>query len=60
MSIPKFSVESPDDEVLELFIGEKKVGTLNHEDHGWAGMEAGLDLFKEIAETLGADFERTS
>ena len=58
MSIPKFWIESPDDEVIELFVGELLVGRLTHEEHGWDGMKAGRDLFKKVAETLGAAFEQ--
>jgi len=57
MTIPKFWIERPDDETAEFFIGEKLVGSANHDQHGWDGMKAAEELFESVAKTLGAKFE---
>jgi len=58
MKIPKFWIESSKDDSIELFVGEKSVGTFNHDEHGWQGMRDSEELFIKIANTLGVGVVR--
>lgn len=60
MAVPKFWIEHPDqdEEQIELFVGEKSIATLNHDEHGWSGMQAAEKLFEKIAKAVGAKFEK--
>jgi hypothetical protein len=60
MTPPPFIVLEKDgsEENLEFYIGDKLVHSCNHDEHGWAGMEAATNLFEVTAKTLGATFER--
>lgn len=51
--LPIFWISKPDDETLELFLRDRSMGTFNHDEHGWAGMEAAEALFRNIASELG-------
>lgn len=58
--MPKFWIESPggDEERTELFVGERSVGSFNHDEHGWQGMREAERLFENIAKVLGEPFEK--
>lgn len=60
MSVPKFWIETPDgdEEHMELFVGEKSVGSFNHDEHGWSGMNAAKKLFENVAKAVGAPIEQ--
>ena len=49
-----FAVVAEGDETELYFIDGEQVGESNHDDHGWAGMEAMRDLFQSIADVLDA------
>lgn len=51
----RFSIYRQDDEKLEFFVGDKKVGSVNHDGHGWVGMDAAEQLFFAIAAKLDAE-----
>lgn len=36
----KLIVKSKNDEILEFYYGERYIATVNHDEHGWAGMDA--------------------
>ncbi|WP_439398762.1 hypothetical protein ACRQ5Q_15290 [Bradyrhizobium sp. PMVTL-01] len=55
----KFWVENHDDEQIELFVGEKSVGSFNHDTHGYSAMRDVQKLFENIANALGEKFEKT-
>lgn len=59
MSVAKFWIENLDDETVELFVGEKSVGTFNHDSHGYSSMRDVVKLFEVIAKEVGAKFERS-
>jgi hypothetical protein len=56
----KFWIETPDgdEEQTELFVGEKSVGSFNHDQHGWQGMRDAEKLFENIAKALKLPLER--
>jgi hypothetical protein len=58
VSVPKFWIEQPNDETIELFIGGTSLGTFNHDEHGWTTMRSIERLFVEIAEILGVEVGR--
>ncbi|MBF9135171.1 hypothetical protein I0C86_40545 [Plantactinospora sp. S1510] len=33
-------IERPDDERIEVYVGDRLVASANHDQHGWSGMEA--------------------
>ena len=37
----------------EYFIDDVRVGSTNHDEDGWAGMESSRELFKKVAQVLG-------
>lgn len=45
-----------DDECLDVVVGESVVFTANHDEHGWAGMDA----VKEAALAVGAALSRVT
>lgn len=63
----KFEVRTDHDEVYEIWlvefddyskkVKEEKLSYLNHDMHGWDGIEAGIELVKSIAKEIGAEFE---
>lgn len=54
----KFWIMSKDDEKIEMFVGEKSVGTFDHDTHGWSGMRDAEKFFERIATAVGAKFEK--
>lgn len=52
--IPVFWIETKDDETTVLSVGEKEVASLNHDEHGFAGMQAAEKMFRKIAFAVGA------
>ena len=50
-------VDTGDDEVQEIRLNGEYLLTTNHDEHGWAGMEAARDLCERIAKSLGGTVE---
>lgn len=46
-----------DDEHLEVFYNLQPVISVNHDQHGWAGMELVKETVKKIADMIGAKVE---
>ena len=40
------------DEQLEIFVDGDSVGTFDHDNHGWSGMDAAVRLAEKIAKKL--------
>lgn len=51
----KIYFDSLDDETLEVWVDDEMIGSVNHDQHGWAGMEAVETLVKELAFALNLD-----
>lgn len=43
------------DEVVEIEVDGTVVVTVNHDEHGWAGMEAAITVAKQLAGRLGGE-----
>lgn len=41
------------DEVVNFYIEEELIGSVNHDEYGWAGMTATIELVEAIAEAYG-------
>lgn len=54
----KFWIEAANEESIELFVGEKSVGSFNHDTHGWSVMSDVEKLFEAIAKAVDSKFER--
>lgn len=54
-----FWIERKDDETVKLFVGENPVGALNHDTHGWQGMQDAEKMFRAIAKAVGAEVRET-
>lgn len=50
----KFEILSDGDECWEIWLNSEKIGAFNHDEHGWAGIEVGVNLAKAIAKKIGA------
>ena len=48
----KFTVHYPDDETMVIKLDGKNIFSGNHDDDGWAGMEAVESVVTEIAKIL--------
>jgi len=46
-----------DDEKLTITVNGEEVGSFNHDEHGWEGMDIAVSLAAKIAEACGAEFE---
>ena len=49
MSEPRLRIEFDGDEAYEITYDEKPVANVNHDEHGWAGMEAVLEAVTRLA-----------
>jgi hypothetical protein len=54
-----FRINRPCEDTIELFVGDKEVGILNHDLHGWDAMDSIQCLFERIAKQLGAEIVHT-
>lgn len=54
MNTPTFVVKQPlgDEGPQQFYVNGTQVGEVNHDSHGWAGMEAARNMFEEIAAQL--------
>jgi hypothetical protein len=52
---PRPTVEwvEEDDESYAVHVGDKLVATVNHDEHGWSGIDAVRDTAQRIAEAAG-------
>jgi hypothetical protein len=50
-------VDTGDDEVEEIRLNGEYLVSTNHDEHGWAGMEAARNLVTAIAKRLGGKVE---
>lgn len=46
-------IERPDDETVLIRVGEEEIACVNHDVHGWAGMNAVENVVRELADTFG-------
>lgn len=54
---PTLRFERPDDETLEIHFGSVKLGSFNHDRHGWDGMEVVENLVRAFANALNLPVE---
>lgn len=55
----KITINREDDEHIEFLIDGESVGSANHDNDGWAGMETAENLVTNIAIKLGFEIEET-
>ena len=55
MTTPKFERVEVDPETFEYFVNGESVGIVDHDGHGWDGMEAVANMFDKIAAHLGVE-----
>lgn len=48
----RFTVKRPNDEAMEVALDGKHIISVNHDEHGWAGMELVRTTIKEISRVL--------
>ena len=48
-----------DEEQLEIYLGDVQIASVNHDEEGWAGMEAIENVAVKMAEELGLKIIRT-
>lgn len=46
------TLDSPDDETLIISVGGVEVATVNHDEHGWAGMDAARTVAEGVHRAL--------
>lgn len=51
----QIQIHRPDDETVEIYVGETEVAYANHDVHGWAGMNAVEETARRIANALGME-----
>lgn len=54
-----FVIRHIDDEAFDIECNKQDVGSFNHDQHGWSGMEAAERLVQRIASVTGATVEHT-
>ena len=57
MTKPTFKIVQDVEDEIEFYVNGNLVGTADHDEHGWSGMEATQRLFKSIAAELGCEVE---
>lgn len=53
----KITIKRTYDESFSVSIGEKNLGSFNHDQHGWDGMEAVESIIEGIATELNIEIE---
>ena len=53
----KFTFNRVDEELLEISLDGKMLGSYDHDTHGWGGMEAAERLLTRIAKMLDIEIE---
>lgn len=49
-----FTIKTEDYEDMKLYLNGELIGSYNHDEHGWAGMESVERVVKVIATKIGA------
>lgn len=57
MSEPKLRIEFDGDEQYEITYDEKHVASVNHDMHGWAGIDAVIDAVTTLAKYADIEVE---
>lgn len=52
-SAPQLVLHRPNEETLQVLLGEDVLVTLTHDEHGWAGMAAAEQLVTQLTKALG-------
>lgn len=52
---PPVTVRWDNDEHVTILAGDREVFTANHDEHGWDGMHAVIDLTRALADVYGAE-----
>lgn len=55
----KITLNRTDDERLTILVDGEEVGSFDHDQHGWSGMEAAEKLATRMAGKLGIEVEET-
>ena len=53
------TLNRPTEDLLNVLVDGEPVGSFDHDQHGWAGMEAAEKLVVKLAEKLGIEIEET-
>jgi hypothetical protein len=48
----------PDDETVEVWVGDELIVEANHDEHGWVGMDVAAEAATGVARALGAEVTR--
>lgn len=54
------TIERPDDETIEVYVGDELVASANHDEHGWSGMDAVERATLAVARACGASVGEAS
>jgi len=55
----QITINYRNEETTEIFANGQFVGSLNHDEHGWSGMEAGERLVRKLAAALKIELIET-
>lgn len=55
-----FKIERPNEETVDFYVNGEHVGNANHDEHGWSGMSAAVNLFRSVAKQIGAEIDNAS
>ena len=47
-----FVIDEIDPEAFEFYLNGKSLGGVNHDDHGWAGIDRAISLVRNIGKIL--------
>lgn len=53
-SQPAVTIRWVHDEQVDVEVASAVVASINHDEHGWSGMQAAIDLTRQLAAALGA------
>lgn len=54
------TIERPDDEVIEIYVGGTLVACANHDEHGWSGMDAVEATAVAVERAFRVELERVT
>lgn len=57
MTKPTFKIVQDVEDEIEFYVNGNLVGSANHDEHGWSGMDAARALFTSIAAELGIEVD---
>lgn len=55
----QITINYRDEETVEILANGKFVGSFNHDEHGWVGMDAGESVVRRLADALGIEIIET-